>query len=136
MLLRVWAPLGEVAGYGSLFGLDVFIHGDSLACLALAQPHKALIDGDADEPCRELRVPLELVQLLICLEEGVLRDVFSVFTVLCNVLRNPEYLALILANELFKSSLVALFRASNQRYVGVNFFRSWRLDGRHEQKGA
>jgi hypothetical protein len=132
LLLGVGAPLGEVARDGSFFGLNVLVHGDGFAGLALAQPHEALIDGDADEPGRELGVSLELVQLLVGLEECVLRNVFSVFTVLGNVLRHPEDLALVLPDQLLKCSRIPLFRARYKRYVGVDLFRCWRLDGRHE----
>ena len=68
-LLGVGPPLGEVTRDGAFFRLDVFVHGDGLAGLALAQPHKALVDCDADQPGRELGVSLELIQLLVSLEE-------------------------------------------------------------------
>ena len=38
--------------------------------------------------------------------------------------------------ELLEGGCVSLPRARNQRYVWVDLFRSWRLDGGHRQKGA
>ena len=52
------------------------------------------------------------------------------------MLRYPEDLALVLPDQLLKSSCISTFGARHKRYVGVDFFRSWRLDGGHEQKGA
>ena len=66
----------------------------------------------------------------------VLRDVFGVFTVLGNMLRYPEDLPFVLPDQLLEGCCVPLLGARNQRYVGVDLFRSWRLDGWHEQKGA
>ena len=111
LLLGIGAPLGEVTRDGAFFGLDVLVHGDGFAGLALAETHEALVDRDADEPGRELGVSLELVQLLVSLEECVLRDVFGVFTVLGNVLCYAEDLALVLPDELLKCSRVPVFRA-------------------------
>ena len=133
-LLRVRSPLGEIARDGAIFRLDVFVHGDGLAGLTLAQAHKTLVDGDADQPGGKLGVSLELVQLLVRLEERILRDVFRVLTVLGNVLRYPENLPLILPNQLLKRRRIPLFRALNERYVGVDLFRRWGLDGWHRQK--
>jgi hypothetical protein len=56
---------------------------------------------------------LELVQLLVRLEERILRDVFRVLAVLGNVLRYPKNLAFILLNELLKRRGVPLFCARN-----------------------
>src|SRR6185437_15986707 len=109
VLLGIRPPFGEVAGNGSVFGLDVGVHGDSLTGLALAQPHKALIDRDANQPGRESGVSLKLVELLISLEKCVLRDVFGVFTVLSNMLRYPEDLALVLPDKLQEGSLISRF---------------------------
>jgi hypothetical protein len=116
--------------------VDILVHGDGFAGLALAEAHEALVDCDADEPGRELGVSLELLQLLVSLEECILRDVFGVFTVLSNMLRYAEDLALVLPDELLESSRIPLFRARYERYVGVDLFRSWRLDGGHVQKGS
>ena len=99
---------------------DVLVHGDGLAGLALAQPHKTFVDCDAHQPGGKLGVALELVQLLVRLEEGILRDVFRVLAVLGNVLRYPENLPLVLANQLLKRRGVPLFGALNQRNVGVD----------------
>jgi hypothetical protein len=79
---------------------------------------------------------LELLQLLVCLEEGILRNVFSVFTVLRYMLRYSKDLAFILPYQLLKGCCVSTFGALNQRYVWVDLFRTWGLDGWHEQKGA
>ena len=114
--------------------MDVFVHGDGFAGFALAQTHEAFVDGDADEPGGELGVSLELIQLLVSLEECILRDVFGVFTVLGDVLRYAKDLALVLSDELLKCCSVPVFRALYKRYVGVYLFRRWGLDGRHEQK--
>ena len=133
-LLRVGSPLGEVARDGAIFRLDVFVHGDGLAGLTLAQAHKTLVDCDADQPGGELGVALELVQLFVRLEERILRDVFRVLAVLGNVLRYPENLPFVLPNQLLKRRRVTLFCALYERYVGVDLFRGWRLDGWHRQK--
>src|SRR6185312_2909114 len=130
-LFGVRPPLGEVPRDGTFVSLEVFVHGNGLAGLALAQAHEALIDGDADKPGRELRVPLELIQLLVSLEESVLCNVFGIFTVLSNVLRYAEDLALVLPDQLLESGRVPLFRALNKSYVGVNFLRCWGLDDGH-----
>jgi hypothetical protein len=52
------------------------------------------------------------------------------------MLRDPEDLALVLTNQLLKCGSIPFFRARYKRYVGVYFFRDWRLDGGHEQNGA
>ena len=90
-------PFGEIAGDGTLVGLDVLIHGDGFGGFALAEAHEALVDRDADQPGGELGVALELLQLLEGLEEDVLGDVFGVFAVLGDVLGGAEDLALVLA---------------------------------------
>ena len=107
-LLGIRAPLGEVARDGALLGLDVLVHGDGLAGLAFAQAHEALVDGDADEPGGELRVSLELVELFVGLEKGVLGDVFGVFAILRDVLGDPEDLPFVLADELLEGGTYLL----------------------------
>ncbi len=83
------------------------------------------------EPGRELGVSLELVQLLVSLEECILRDVFGVFTVLSNMLRYAEDLALVLPDELLKCSCIPCLCTLYECYVRVDLFRRWGLDGRH-----
>jgi len=61
-----------------------------------------------------------------------LRNVFSVFTVLSNMLRDPEDLALVLTDQLLKCCGIPFFCARYERYVGVYLFRGWGLDGGHE----
>jgi hypothetical protein len=51
-----------------------------------------------------------------------------------NVLRYPKNLPFILPYQLLKRRCVTLFRALYQRYVGVDLFRNWGLDGWHKQK--
>ena len=48
----------------------------------------------------------------------------------------PEDLALVLPHELLKSCRVSRFRARYKRYIRMDLFRRWRLDGWHMQKGA
>ena len=48
------------------------------------------------------------------------------------MLCHPEDLALVLPDKLLKCSRVPLFSACYKRYVGVDLFRRWGLDGRHE----
>lgn len=50
------------------------------------------------------------------------------------MLCDPEDLALVLPDQLLKGSCITILRARNQRYVWVDLFRSWGLDGGHEQK--
>src|SRR6185437_16753326 len=97
-----------------------------LAGLAPPEPHQALIDGDANQPGRKLRVALKLLQLFIRLQEGVLRNVLGVFAVLGDVLRHPENLPLILTYQLLEGRRVPFFRAVNQRNVRVYFNGLWR----------
>ena len=123
-MLRVGSPLGEIARDGAIFRLDIFVHGDGLAGLTLAQAHKTFVDCDADQPGGELGVALELVQLLVSLEEGILRDVFRVFAVLGNMLRYPKDLPFVLPDQLLKGSRIPLFGALDQRNVRVDLFRS------------
>jgi hypothetical protein len=52
------------------------------------------------------------------------------------LLRYTEDLAFVLPDELLEGSCVPIFGARNQRYVWMDFFRHWGLDGRHEVKGA
>jgi hypothetical protein len=65
-----------------------------------------------------------------------LRDVFGVFTVLRYMLRYPEDLAFVLPDQLLIGCCITFPGARNQRYVWVDLFRSWGLDGGHWQKGA
>ena len=55
----------------------------------------------------KLGVSLELLQLLVSLEECILRNVFGIFTVLGNMLRNPEDLAFVLPDKLLKRSRIS-----------------------------
>jgi hypothetical protein len=50
------------------------------------------------------------------------------------VLRNPEDLTFVLPDQLLKSSCVPTLGALYERYVGMDLFRSWRLDGGHGQR--
>ncbi len=50
------------------------------------------------------------------------------------MLRYAEDLALVLPDKLLKCSCIPVFSAFNQRYVGVDLFRCWGLDGGHSQK--
>jgi hypothetical protein len=52
------------------------------------------------------------------------------------MLRYPKDLAFVLPDQLLKGCCITLPRARNQRYVWVDLFRSWGLDGGHRQKGA
>src|SRR6202035_4593654 len=124
----------EVAGYGPVFGLDVLVHGDRSTGLALAQPHQAFVDGDADQPGGELGVALELIELLIRLQESVLGNILRVFTVLRDMLRNPEDLPVVLSNQLLERRDVPTASALNERNVGVNLVRYWGLDGGHKER--
>ncbi|GGG80948.1 hypothetical protein GCM10011585_25490 [Edaphobacter dinghuensis] len=45
------------------------------------------------------------------------------------MLRYPEDLAFVLPHELLESSRVTRLCASYKRYIRVNFFRRWGLDG-------
>ena len=90
-----------------------------------------------DQPGRELGVALELVEFLVGLEEGILRDIFGVLPVLRNMLRNPKNLPLILAGTNCSNAAVSpFFGALYEGDVGVDLFRNWRLDGWHKQKVA
>jgi hypothetical protein len=51
---------------------------------------------------------------------------------LCNVLCYAEDLALVLTNQLLKCCGISRLRAGDKRYVGVDLFRYWGLDGGHE----
>jgi hypothetical protein len=50
------------------------------------------------------------------------------------MLRYTKDLPFILPNQLFECGRIPGLCARYKRYVGVDLFRCWRLDGRHEQK--
>jgi hypothetical protein len=52
------------------------------------------------------------------------------------MLRDPEDLAFVLPDQLLEGCCITPPRARNQRYVWVDLFRSWGLDGGHRQKGS
>ncbi len=120
----------EFVMYGPLFGGHVLVHRDEFAGAPLAQAHQTLVYRDPDQPCVELRVPLKLVELLVCLEKRVLHDVFGVFAVLRDVLRDPEDLPLVLADQGVVGSDIAAANSCDQRHVGMLLVwcRNW-LDG-------
>ena len=98
----------------------------------LSQAHQALVDCDSNQPCVKLRVPLKLIELFVRLEERVLHHVFGIFAVLRDVLRNPEDLPLILADQRIVSRDITSAYPLDQGYVGVLLvFSCNRLDGRH-----
>ncbi|NYF80491.1 hypothetical protein HDF17_002811 [Granulicella arctica] len=72
-----------------------------------------------------------MIELLIRLQKGILRYILCIFTILCDVLSDAEDLPVVLADKLLESRSIPLFRASDQRYIRVNLFRDWGLDGRH-----
>ena len=94
---------------------------------------RRFVDCDSNQPCVELRVSLELVDLFVRLEERILHDIFSVFTVLRDMLRNPEDLPVVLADQRIVGRNIAAAHPVDQGYVGMRFeFSCNRLDGRHE----
>ena len=78
---------------------QILVDRNHLAGAPLAQPHQAFVDRDSHQPCVKLRVPLKLIELFIRLQKRVLHHVFGVFAVLRDVLRNPEDLPLVLADQ-------------------------------------
>jgi hypothetical protein len=50
------------------------------------------------------------------------------------VLCNPEDLTFVLPDQLLEGSCVSTLGALYERNVGVDLFRSWRLDGGHGQR--
>jgi hypothetical protein len=50
------------------------------------------------------------------------------------VLRHAEDLAFVLPDQLLICGCIPRLGARYERYVRVDLFRRWRLDGRHEQK--
>lgn len=131
LLLWIGSPIGEVARDGTLFGLNVLIHGYGAAGFAFPQPHQALIDGNARQPRGEFAVSLELVKLVVGLQEDVLGNVFSIFAILCNVLRCSKNLPVILPHQLLKRFRVSSAGRLDQCYVGVNFLCSGLFHHRH-----
>jgi len=65
-----------------------------------------------------LEFPWNWSSLLVGLEECILRNVFGVFTVLCNMLRDPEDLALVLTDQLLKCCGITFFSARYERRPG------------------
>ncbi len=119
VLLRIGSPVGQVAGNAAFFRLDVLVDRDHFAGAPLAQPHQALVYCDSNQPCVKFRIPLKLIELLVRLQERVLHDVFSVFAVLRDVLRNPEDLPVVLADELVVRRDIAGADPFNKGYVGM-----------------
>jgi len=129
ILLRIRSPVGEVAGNAALFGRHILVHGDQFARAPLAQPHQTLVYRDSYQPCVKFRVPLKLIELLIGFEKRILHYVFGVFAVLRNVLRNPEELPLVLADQRVIGREIPGANPLYEGDIGV-LFANW-LDGRH-----
>ncbi|EAU64191.1 hypothetical protein STIAU_8741 [Stigmatella aurantiaca DW4/3-1] len=84
---------------------------------ALADEIDADVDGDAVEPRVEGRVPLEVVQVLVNLDERLLRDVHRLLLVLEHAERDGIHLALVALDEEFESALVAVTNALDEGKV-------------------
>ena len=78
--------------------VDLLVQRDGTVRLALTELHQRLVDRDPYDPRVEPRIALELVQVLIGLQKGLLKHVFGVFPILGDVHRKPENLALVAFN--------------------------------------
>ena len=75
---------------------------------------------------------LKLIELLVRLQKRVLHDIFGVFAVLRDVLRDTEELPLIFADQRVECRNITSANPFNKGYVGMLLvFSCNRLDGRH-----
>jgi hypothetical protein len=102
-----------------------------LAGAPLAQPHQRFVHRNPHQPRIKLGVALELVELLVRLQEGVLHDVLSILAVLRDVLRNAKDLPVVLLYQRLEGVYIAAPGTLDERYVRMHLFgcAHW-FDGR------
>jgi hypothetical protein len=71
------------------------------------------------------------MQVPVGFQERFLHYIFRVFPVLRDVLRNPEDVAIIAANQFFKRRVVAPFGCLYERQLFANWSDYFVLDGSH-----
>src|SRR6266852_3542783 len=83
----------------------------------LAELHKSDIDGNAREPGGESRAALEIVQMNKCELESFLHNVFSVFVVSHNAMREVKNPPLVAIEEFAKGYRIPAHRRGQQPRV-------------------
>jgi hypothetical protein len=74
----------------------------------LSQLHKRLVQGDANQPGRELGIRSELGQVLVGLQEGFLNRVLWIFLVMGDALSDSEKFAIVSLYELLESGNIPI----------------------------
>jgi len=77
-----------------------------------------------------------LIQVAVGLQERVLNDIFSVFPVLRNVLRDTKNVAIVSSNQVFECRDVALLGRLYQCQFVANGLTYLGLDGAHSRSDA
>src|SRR5438309_249260 len=90
LLLRIRAPIRNLAWDRIVFRSYIFIQRNCSLWTAAPQLHQRFVDCNSHQPGVKFRLPLKLLQVLVCLNEGVLNHVFCIFAVLRYVLRDAE----------------------------------------------
>jgi hypothetical protein len=87
-LFRVWPPILEFASERAFLGLIV-----DRNLLETPSPylHQPFVDGDANKPGIKPGISPETRQILICLHEGVLHNLFGVLPAVSNPFRHPKH---------------------------------------------
>jgi hypothetical protein len=88
--------------HNTLAGIDGLVDRDRFVGLPPAQFHQRLVDRDPDNPGIELRVALELVQVLIGLHESFLQHVFGVSRTAGDAMRRAKHTVGMRSEERFQ----------------------------------
>src|SRR5436853_7777998 len=125
-LLGIGRPIRDLARNRIILGLDVLVERYHAFGATTAQLHERLVDRDSHQPSVELRLTLELSQVLIGLQERILHHVFRVFPVLPNVLRDAEYVPAVALNQFFKRrDLSALGCLYQRQFITDGLAQLW-----------
>jgi len=73
---------------------------------AFAEPHQSFIGSDSHEPCIESRVSVEILEVCVGFQEGILHGVFGVFVISCDVPLEAENLVFIAIDKFLEGGSV------------------------------
>jgi hypothetical protein len=95
--------------------LRILVERNFSRCASLlSHLHERLIQGDANQPCRELRILSELVQVLEGLHKSLLHHILGIFTVVGYMLSDSEESAIVSAHQLLESGSVSFLAGMDQ----------------------
>src|SRR5580704_19271987 len=94
-----------------------------LSCFALlSEFHKGLIQGDANQPGRELGITPEIGQVLVSPQEAFLNRVLGIFPVMRDALSDSKKFAIVPLYELLESGNISILASLDKIEVILCLF--------------